>query len=299
MRDDLSDNVWRVLSCSYCGAALEKTSAAALCSACESTYPRLPSGALDMRLAKPRKLALDFEIGAELPSHRIQFEALRVNARPEVDLSGVDVPWHLTAELLSYFPKARTPNSLMLDLGCGTAIHRAVCERAGFEWVGLDYDSEHAPIIGDAQALPFADQSFDFILSIAVLEHIRFPFAMMHEAYRVLKPGGKFIGTVAFLEPYHAGSFYHHSHLGIFNTLHHANFNVEIIAPSARWSVLFAQASMALFPRMPAPLAKGIMLPAHLLHRLWWLAGGLMDPNANETTRVRNTTGSFTFVATR
>ena len=204
---------------------------------------------------------------------------------------------HLTKELLSYFPKAKSRNNLMLDLGCGNTIHKEVCIHAGFEYVGLDYESDEANINGDAHALPFKDNSFDFILSIAVLEHIRYPFIAMKEANRVLKENGVFIGTVAFLEPFHGDSFYHHSHLGTYNSLKEGGFTIQCICPSSKYSVLMAQAKMGLFPRMAPLLSKIIVMPIYILHKTWWRIGKIFGKNAKENIRVRNTTGAFTFIA--
>lgn len=188
---------------------------------------------------------------------------------------------------------------MVLDLGCGTGLHRAVCERAGFQWVGLDYGEVGAPIWGDAHALPFADDSFEFILTIAVFEHIQYPFVMIQEARRVLKPGGIMIGTVAFLEPFHARSYYHHTHLGTLNVLRYGGFDVEAVAPRRAWMALRAQASMGLFPKMPSLLSRLIVAPVDILHRLWWRAAALISPKASEAIRLRMTAGSFTFVATK
>ena len=186
---------------------------------------------------------------------------------------------------------------MMLDLGCGDTVHRNVCEHAGFDYVGIDYYDEKAPVYADAHALPFKDNSFDFILSIAVLEHIRFPSVMMKEAHRVLKPNGLFLGTVAFLEPFHGDSFYHHSHLGTYNSLQEGGFNIISISPNAKWTVLDAQANMGLFPQMPNPISKSIVMPVKLMHKLWWKLGELASRNASPETRVRNTTGSFAWIA--
>jgi SAM-dependent methyltransferase len=224
-----------------------------------------------------------------------------MNVRPEVDFGDTSVPFHLTAELRSYLPKARSSDSLLLDLGCGNAVHKAVCERAGFEWVGADYDeTSEASVLADAHSLPFKDGAFECVLSVAAIQLFQYPFVAMKEVHRVLKPGGIFIGTVAFLEPA-AGGFYHHTDRGVLNSLEFPGFTVNVLAPSEEWSMLVAQAQMGLFPKMPGVMSRGIVYPLQLLHKLWWAAGRLVtgNPNADNSVRIRNTTGAFAFVASR
>jgi SAM-dependent methyltransferase len=50
--------------------------------------------------------------------------------------------------------------------------------------------TEHGASVADAQALPFADGSFDAVFSINVLEHVPDPERLAAEAARVLRPGG-------------------------------------------------------------------------------------------------------------
>jgi len=301
VKNQFSDNIWNVLACPCCCRRLVRNGDdGALCAHCQTAYAYTDSGSLDLRLKKQRTYGLQFQLGVHLPPDDLTtFGPLRTHPSPEVAFSGIKVPYHLTAEILSHFPKARGKGSLVLDLGCGDAIHRTVCEYAGFEYAGLDYDSSGAPFLGDAHALPFADSSFEFILSIAVLEHIRFPFVMMREAHRVLQPGGHFIGTVAFLEPFHLDSYYHHSHLGTLNSLQYAGFKAHQIAPHEEWTVLKAQAVMALFPGMPRRFSEMLVVPLQAFHRLWWQARRLKNPKLDLNERIRNTSGSFAFIATR
>jgi SAM-dependent methyltransferase len=63
-------------------------------------------------------------------------------------------------------------------------------------------------IVCDGDNLPFEDNSFDLVLSLAVLEHVKNPWVHAKEMLRVLKPGGILYADVPFLQPYH-GYPYH------------------------------------------------------------------------------------------
>jgi SAM-dependent methyltransferase len=82
-------------------------------------------------------------------------------------------------------------------------------------------------VIGASEYLPFADESFDLVISVAVLEHVRDPFAAARELQRVLKPGGRVFAAVPFLQPYHAypDHYYNMTSGGLRNLF--ANLEVE------------------------------------------------------------------------
>ncbi|MGH2379287.1 MAG: methyltransferase domain-containing protein [Candidatus Limnocylindria bacterium] len=52
------------------------------------------------------------------------------------------------------------------------------------------------PVLGDARSLPFADESFDVVLSGGLLEHFRDPAPVLAEMARVLRPGGLFYADI-------------------------------------------------------------------------------------------------------
>ena len=51
-------------------------------------------------------------------------------------------------------------------------------------------------LFGDARALPFADGSFDVLLSGGLLEHFREPASVLAEMSRILRPGGLFYADI-------------------------------------------------------------------------------------------------------
>lgn len=89
--------------------------------------------------------------------------------------------------------------SLLLDIGCGTGGGSLVLSRYG-RAVGLDASLNSftmAPerpythrVVGSAEVLPFADEVFDVVCALDVIEHVDDDVAACREIRRVLRPGG-------------------------------------------------------------------------------------------------------------
>jgi SAM-dependent methyltransferase len=89
-------------------------------------------------------------------------------------------------------------------------------------------------VVAAGEALPFADASFDLVLSVAVLEHVRDPFACAAELVRVLRPGGTLFCAVPFLQPVHAypGHYYNMTAAGLVNLFGEAVEVTELGRPA-------------------------------------------------------------------
>jgi SAM-dependent methyltransferase len=290
---------WNVLVCPDCRGALAREGAAVRCGSCGSLYGAHGAGGLDLRLQRPKKVKIEYAIGTEFPDcERPDLSPLAPNPHPEVDFSGCSLPIHLPPEMASHLPKASRPDALCLDFGCGNGEYRAAIEHAGFRWLGVDYNHPQAPFLADGHALPFAAGTFDLVVSLAVLEHVRFPYLVAEEIHRVLRPGGTYYGSVTYLTPFHQDSFFNMTHHGTLSVLRHAGFQVQRIAADQRYLGIRAIAYEGLFRPMRRSVAYALTWPLVLLHRIWWAIGRLRRPGFfDRTTQMLLNTGAFVFVA--
>jgi len=127
-----------------------------------------------------------------------RYEAHHRERRDEGDF--VFVP-----ERIPLFREAVGTGKRVLDLGCRSgALTRHLLE--GNEVVGVDVDPAALakaaalgiePVAANVEEpLPFESESFDAVVAGELLEHLRFPDALVAEVRRVLRPGGVLVGSV-------------------------------------------------------------------------------------------------------
>src|SRR6201997_3804972 len=111
------------------------------------------------------------------------------------------------------------PSTKVIDVGCGAGRHSFEAYRRGADVIAFDWDAAEvqgvetiltamaeaceAPasasaeaVVGDALALPYADETFDCVIASEILEHILDDNAAIAELIRVLRVGGVLVVTV-------------------------------------------------------------------------------------------------------
>lgn len=151
---------------------------------------------------------------------------------------------------------------------------------------GRDRYGARPDVFADAAYLPFADESFDNVVCLEVLEHVRYPERVITEIGRVLKPGGKVWLSMPFLYPVHDApfDFQRHTAHGLQRDMERAGLSVTKIERTtsavATAGLLFslaiaggthAQAGVRKWLLLPpgAFLVTLINLAAWLLAHLW------------------------------
>ena len=105
----------------------------------------------------------------------------------------------LESFLRGIIEKIKIQNPKILDVGCGTGANLEMLAQFG-ESEGVDISDDALEFCkrkglkvhkGLAETLPFADESFEIVTALDVVEHLDDDIAGLKEMHRVLKNGGK------------------------------------------------------------------------------------------------------------
>jgi 2-polyprenyl-3-methyl-5-hydroxy-6-metoxy-1,4-benzoquinol methylase len=105
----------------------------------------------------------------------------------------------------------------VLDIGCGRGIFLNEMRKKGYDVYGTEFSETGANFarevlkldisIGELVTLKFPDNNFDIITIYHVLEHLSNPVQTLHEAKRILKPGGLLLIAVPNIDSWQAKIF--------------------------------------------------------------------------------------------
>jgi SAM-dependent methyltransferase len=147
-------------------------------------------------------------------------------------------------------------------------------------------------LFGDAGALPFADGSFDVVLSGGLLEHFRDPAPIVREMARVLRPGGLFYADIV---PRKVSLYRWAERMRMARDEHLAAGIYESDLPKAAWARIVEGAGL----RDVRVVSAGVYPPYTLRdhERVTWKLGGLL--RRLDGTPLADVLGFFYMVTAR
>jgi SAM-dependent methyltransferase len=155
-----------LLSCPGCRGTLRIAGPSLACGACGNRYPLHAGRPVFLPGGDPPKVMLPEHISNQPPS--------------------------MIQDWMTWF------DGWILNIGAGGTLVKLE------NVVEVEYSVfRHTDIVSDAHRLPFADASFEAVVSFNTFEHLYDPERAASEIYRVLKPGGRLVLHTAFLQPVH------------------------------------------------------------------------------------------------
>ena len=164
----------QILACQECRGPLSRETAERLsCTCCGSEYPLL--GAVPVTVRGGPEYPVE-ESRLKSPSSNHQY--------PD--------------PILTKLEETLQAGGVALDLGAGRKTFGAP---ALIQLEICNYP--FTDIVNQSEELPFLDDTFDLVVSLAVTEHVKRPWILASEIQRVTKPGGEVFVDSAFLQPLH------------------------------------------------------------------------------------------------
>lgn len=194
---------------------------------------------------------------------------------------------------------------VVYDLGCGERDYEKEILTVAKKYVGVDWSSTlhnlKADIVADLNLiLPVESEVADTVLSFQVLEHLREPQLMLHEAFRILKPGGYMIITVPFQWWVHEAPFdyYRYTPYGLKYLFEKAGFQNVIVEPTSGFFTMWILKLNYFTARVSGP--RYVRWPVKLLFIPFWFLGQMVAPLLDNLDRNKELeAGGYVVIAKR
>lgn len=175
-------NLRDILACPTCRTAVERVESYLRCCQCGCEYPIIDGVPIMLPGGEYTDVEYEFEltVGEEY------------------------APW-----LHRMILQSLTDGQVVVDAGSGNmAVDDPCIIRTDIKL------TPYVDLVADLHALPFLPNSVDYILALAVFEHLRQPFTVAEEIHTVLKPGGYVYAESNFVYAYH-GYPHHYYNISI------------------------------------------------------------------------------------
>jgi len=160
------------------------------------------------------------------------------------------------------FSTSLPDGALVLDAGAGEGSYKTFFARQ--RYVGVDlgigdstWNYRALDAIANLEALPFPRNTFDAMVNIVTLEHVREPGAVLAELARVVKPGGRLLLVVPheWEEHQQPHDYFRYTRYGVQHLLERAGFDGIRIEPVGGYFRLLSRRLLNGLQFFPGPLA--------------------------------------------
>ena len=159
------------------------------------------------------------------------------------------------------FASSLPSGSRILDAGAGEGSYRNRFEKQRYVGVDLgigdaDWNYTGLDAVADLQGLPFSAGTFDAVLNVVTLEHVREPACVLAELARALKPGGRLLLIVPheWEEHQQPHDYFRYTRYGARYLLERAGFDDIAIKPVGGYFRLLSRRLLNGLQFFPGPL---------------------------------------------
>jgi SAM-dependent methyltransferase len=188
------------------------------------------------------------------------------------------------------------PGKIVLNLGSGIGQFDHYLSK-DIKTINLDISPLMANlhVIADAHFLPFKSECLDVVYSIAVLEHLRKPWIVTDEIFRVLHPGGYVVLELPFLNVIHdEHDYFRFTDKGIRSLFDERRFDVILEQVGSGGGSFLSVFLLEYFEQfIPTKYLKTLW---HILMRYVFCLLKYLDLVIYSSKKLRITANSFSFI---